>query len=106
MTHCAQRIAPLFNRCVIFSTTDFSYHGHPEVLRCPEGMTRKSLSFYYYSSGRPAEERSDAHSTLFRVRPGESLKQKYSNLKRVRRFVRRLLPPVVLDGILKMRTLR
>jgi Rps23 Pro-64 3,4-dihydroxylase Tpa1-like proline 4-hydroxylase len=41
MSHCQQKILPTFNRCVIFSTTDFSYHGHPEPLNCPEAVTRK-----------------------------------------------------------------
>lgn len=106
VTRCVQRIAPLFNRCVVFNTTDFSYHGSPDVLKSPKGMTRKSLTLYYYSNGRPAEERSGEHTTLFRARPGEDLKQKYSRLKRVRRFARRLLPPVVLDVILKMKPTR
>lgn len=29
------RFAPKFNRLVVFSTTDFSYHGHPDKLDCP-----------------------------------------------------------------------
>ena len=59
-------ILPVFNRTVVFSTTDFSYHGHPRPLACPDGMTRKSVSFYYYTNGRPDEERSAPHDTLFR----------------------------------------
>ncbi|MGH3141878.1 MAG: 2OG-Fe(II) oxygenase, partial [Gaiellales bacterium] len=74
MSRCERRILPIFNRCVIFSTTDFSYHGHPEPLTCPDDMTRKSLALYYYSNGRPAEELSDAHSTLFKSRPGEQMR--------------------------------
>lgn len=52
----ARTIAPLFNRMVVFSTTDFSYHGHPHALRCPPDRTRNSLALYYYSKDRPAEE--------------------------------------------------
>lgn len=65
MTECRQRIAPLFNRTVIFSTTDTSYHGHPHPLLSPPGVTRKSVSLYYYTAGRPEEERSPAHDTIF-----------------------------------------
>lgn len=65
MTECRQRIAPLFNRTVVFSTTDTSYHGHPHPLVAPAGVTRKSVSLYYYTNGRPEEERSDAHDTIF-----------------------------------------
>ena len=61
-----QKILPVYNRTVVFSTTDFSYHGHPTPLACPEGRTRKSVSFYYYSNGRPDEERSAPHDTIFR----------------------------------------
>ena len=66
MTRCERRILPVFNRTVVFSTTDFSFHGHPTPLACPEGMSRKSVSFYYYTNGRPAEERSAPHDTIFR----------------------------------------
>ena len=66
MTECRQRIAPLFNRTVVFSTTDTSFHGHPHPLASPPGVTRKSVSLYYYTAGRPAEEWSGAHDTIFR----------------------------------------
>ncbi|MDQ3280545.1 MAG: 2OG-Fe(II) oxygenase [Acidobacteriota bacterium] len=66
MTSCAKRIAPLFNRTVVFSTNDRSFHGHPQPLASPAGVTRKSVSLYYYTAGRPEEERSPAHDTIFR----------------------------------------
>ena len=66
MTECRQRIAPLFNRTVVFSTTDTSFHGHPHPLATPPGITRKSVSLYYYTAGRPEEERSAPHDTIFR----------------------------------------
>jgi len=73
MSAPVRKVTPHFNRCVVFSTTSTSYHGHPEALTCPEDRTRKSLALYYYSRDRPAEERSDKHSTLFKARPGEEL---------------------------------
>lgn len=66
MSRCEQKILPVFNRTVVFSTTDFSYHGHPTPLACPEGWSRKSVSFYYYTNGRPSEERSAPHDTIFK----------------------------------------
>jgi Rps23 Pro-64 3,4-dihydroxylase Tpa1-like proline 4-hydroxylase len=66
MRECRERIAPLFNRTVIFSTTDTSFHGHPHPLASPPGVTRKSVSLYYYTAGRPESERSAAHDTIFR----------------------------------------
>jgi len=62
---CRKRILPIFNRTVVFSTTDTSFHGHPLPLTAPPGITRKSVSLYYYTAGRPAEERSTPHDTLF-----------------------------------------
>jgi Rps23 Pro-64 3,4-dihydroxylase Tpa1-like proline 4-hydroxylase len=66
MTECRKRILPSFNRTVVFSTTDTSYHGHPHPLTSPPGVTRKSVSLYYYTAGRPEEERSAPHDTIFR----------------------------------------
>jgi len=66
MTERRQRILPAFNRTVIFSTTDTSFHGHPHPLTAPPGRTRKSVSLYYYTAGRPEDERSAAHDTIFR----------------------------------------
>lgn len=86
---CERRILPLFNRMVVFSTTERSYHGHPEPLGCPEGMTRKSLALYYYSlapaasNGRP----SHTHNTLFMPRD--------ANDGRVKRVARAVTPPVL-----------
>ena len=72
MQQCRQKIAPVRNRCVVFSTTGTSYHGMPEPLTCPEGVTRKSLALYYYSNGRPVNEAEPTHATLWQERPGES----------------------------------
>ncbi|HJT18017.1 MAG TPA: 2OG-Fe(II) oxygenase, partial [Thermoanaerobaculia bacterium] len=60
-----KKILPLFNRTVVFSTTDTSFHGHPHPLTSPPGVTRKSVSLYYYTAGRPQDERSSAHDTIF-----------------------------------------
>lgn len=39
MTVPVRKILPLFNRCAIFSTTDTSFHGHPQPLACPPGQS-------------------------------------------------------------------
>jgi Rps23 Pro-64 3,4-dihydroxylase Tpa1-like proline 4-hydroxylase len=73
LAKCAQKIKPDFNTLALFTTTDFSYHGHPDPLQCPENMSRKSLAMYYYSEGRPSEEINqglEKHSTLFVGRKG------------------------------------
>jgi len=46
---CEHKIEPKFNRCVIFRTDHNSFHGHPDALACPDGMTRKSIAAYHYT---------------------------------------------------------
>lgn len=65
VTRCEKRIAPLFNRCVIFTTSSTSFHGHPQPLDLPPGMTRKSLAAYYYTAD-PAPDFTGKHETLWR----------------------------------------
>jgi Rps23 Pro-64 3,4-dihydroxylase Tpa1-like proline 4-hydroxylase len=67
-------VMPIINRLVIFNTTDFSYHGHPEPLNCPENRARNSIALYYYSANRPENEIRNGKSldTDYRTRtPGE-----------------------------------
>jgi Rps23 Pro-64 3,4-dihydroxylase Tpa1-like proline 4-hydroxylase len=63
--HPAVRIAPTFNRAVIFDTSNASYHGHPRPLACPEDQSRKSVALYYYSVDYPYDDDREAHTTLF-----------------------------------------
>jgi Rps23 Pro-64 3,4-dihydroxylase Tpa1-like proline 4-hydroxylase len=70
MTRCEKRVSPLLNRCVVFNTTDHSFHGHPEPLCCPEGRTRNSMAFYYYTHGRDDGSGGEGQfKTLWRDRP-------------------------------------
>jgi Rps23 Pro-64 3,4-dihydroxylase Tpa1-like proline 4-hydroxylase len=73
MIECKKSIVPIFNRTVIFSTTDYSYHGNPLKINHPENISRKSIALYYYSNGRPKSENLlGDHSTIFRKRPKTS----------------------------------
>tara|TARA_Y100000589_G_scaffold328719_1_gene373485 strand:- start:2838 stop:3656 length:819 start_codon:yes stop_codon:yes gene_type:complete len=75
-------VEPKFNRCLIFSTTSFTYHGHPDKLRCPENRSRRSIALYYFSTGRPKSEIDSDHGTLFIETKGEKFKYEYKfNLK-------------------------
>ena len=103
MTKSEVKVLPVFNRMAIFSTSEDSFHGHPDLLKCPEGMTRKSLALYYYTS--PATENqtmaADSHSTLFRTRPGEKLKKKKN--RSVKYILKQFVPPIVINFSKKMR---
>jgi len=79
------RYLPIFNRLVIFGTTDFTFHGNPDPVACPEGMSRKSIAMYYYTNGRPKDEWSGViQTTQFMNRPGEAIVERQP-------FVRRLV---------------
>jgi Rps23 Pro-64 3,4-dihydroxylase Tpa1-like proline 4-hydroxylase len=98
MTHKVAEYAPLFNRCVIFNTTDNSYHGNPVPVSCPPDRSRRSLAFYYYTNGRPAGEVSQSHGTLFKNRPGEATVGEVTVS-----FAHRIVPPIVIDAWRKVR---
>lgn len=103
MTRCEARILPVYNRCVIFSTTAYSFHGHPDPIACPKGETRKSIALYYFSNGRPEEEHPIDHGTLFVQRPGEVYKapqpDKPARQVSAKRILKSLLPPILVDGM-------
>jgi len=67
MKECVEAVSPVGNRALIFSTDPTSFHGHPEPLRCPEGMTRRSLALYYFT----VEPDPLVRSTEYRPRPGD-----------------------------------
>jgi hypothetical protein len=94
MTRCETKVMPYFNRCVVFSTTSRSFHGHPEPLECPEDRTRKSLALYYYTKDRPAAEKRWEHNTLFKARPGEELPEPPLG-DRVKERIKSAAPPAV-----------
>jgi hypothetical protein len=69
MTHAVVRVPPLANHAVIFNTDDSSYHGFADPLRCPRGVTRKSLATYYYTEDVGVS--APARSTNYQARPGD-----------------------------------
>jgi hypothetical protein len=71
MKQCRHKVAPIFNRCVIFNTDADAFHGHPDPLQCPEGITRKSIALYYFTKEKSPLTR----STNYRARPGDGLKR-------------------------------
>jgi Rps23 Pro-64 3,4-dihydroxylase Tpa1-like proline 4-hydroxylase len=98
MTNCAARVLPTFNRMVVFATTDFAYHGHPDPLTCPQNRARRSMALYYYTNGRPASEVSYTHTTLFRARPDEQ----FARSRQWQDIAARWAPPAVYDAARRM----
>ncbi len=79
-----QSFIPLMNRCVLFETSERSWHGFKKI-QLPEskkGLSRKSIAVYFYTLDRPAEEILPEHSTFYvhrplpdKVRAGYTLKE-------------------------------
>ncbi len=81
----AVAVAPLFNRCVLFETTERSWHGFSRI-RLPDeqrDLSRKSIALYFYSRERPAAETAGRHSTHYvhphlpeHLQPGHTLSER------------------------------
>lgn len=72
MKSCEHSISPDFNRCVVFTTNSESFHGHPDPLDVPAGVTRRSIALYYYSASEQVYNEIQNVSTIFKARPDDS----------------------------------
>ncbi|MEZ5401474.1 MAG: 2OG-Fe(II) oxygenase [Bryobacteraceae bacterium] len=64
-------VTPAPNRCVIFETSEVSWHGFGAVAM-PEDhahLGRRTLAVYFYTKDRPPAETAPAHSTIYIPRP-------------------------------------
>jgi Rps23 Pro-64 3,4-dihydroxylase Tpa1-like proline 4-hydroxylase len=67
---CHQALAPVLNRCVLFETSEISFHG-VRPLTCPPDRVRKSFAAYYYTKEPQANWSGETFSTVFKARPDE-----------------------------------
>jgi hypothetical protein len=65
MTACQDKVTPAGNRMLVFTTSDDSFHGHPDGLTCPEDVARRSMALYYFT----VEDHVVRRSTNYRARP-------------------------------------
>jgi len=49
LSKCIAKSPVVFNSAIIFKTNEISWHGLPEEIKCPEGVYRKSVAYYYIS---------------------------------------------------------
>ncbi len=77
-------VSPLFNRCVIFNTDADSYHGHPDPLKTPNEITRKSIALNSYTASKKIYEETPARSIMYVARPSDSqhIKRQAAKLRR------------------------
>ena len=97
MERCVKEIAPEFGRCVVFSTNDTSFHGHPSPIAHPAGKSRRSIALYYYTATWDETRRSK--TTQFKARPGTKDEQDWK--VRRKEVLVDLLPPVLSRQIFK-----
>jgi Rps23 Pro-64 3,4-dihydroxylase Tpa1-like proline 4-hydroxylase len=61
VSHHIKTVDCLFNRAILFDTTQNSWHGFPDKIKCPTGQYRKSIAMYYLiapqESARPDRKR-------------------------------------------------
>ena len=71
---CEQQFSPALNRCVIFETSEISFHGVTPVSTAAP-YPRFSFATYYYTREAPANWNGDVHGTIFRARPEERFRK-------------------------------
>ncbi|MGA2410167.1 MAG: 2OG-Fe(II) oxygenase [Candidatus Binataceae bacterium] len=94
MSQRCLRVEPLFNRCVIFNTSSASFHGNPEPVNHPMGISRRAIALYYYTSTWDKTRRE--HSTQFKVRPN-SIDQSELNAK-LQKIANEITPPIAMKA--------
>jgi Rps23 Pro-64 3,4-dihydroxylase Tpa1-like proline 4-hydroxylase len=70
---CEAAFAPAFNRCVIFETSQISYHGVTPITESAP-TPRQSFATYYYTKEAPDHWDGSVHSTIFKARPEERIR--------------------------------
>ena len=66
---CIKKVAPLFNRLVVFDTHDKSWHGLPDPVNFPDENPRRSLLLYYYTKEKRPNDQvivDEPHSALWK----------------------------------------
>jgi Rps23 Pro-64 3,4-dihydroxylase Tpa1-like proline 4-hydroxylase len=85
---------PILNRCIIFETSEISFHGVTEVT-CPKDVVRRSFAGYYYTKAVPAQWNGESHTTIFKARPEESFKSGLMMLQHASHRARRKLKRII-----------
>jgi|APGre2960657404_1045060.scaffolds.fasta_scaffold101538_1 Rps23 Pro-64 3,4-dihydroxylase Tpa1-like proline 4-hydroxylase len=66
-------ISPKYNHAILFRTSDVSWHGMPEPIKCPIGNSRKSIAIYYVSENR--KDANKRNKASFQARPTDPIRE-------------------------------
>ena len=71
MTERRAQVEPAPNRMLVFTTSFDSFHGHPDPLRCPPDVARRSMALYYFTEEVAPVRR----ATNYQARPDDGAKR-------------------------------
>ena len=71
---CHKSVPPRLNQCVLFETSEISYHGVEPVAERAR-HPRQSFAAYYYTKQPHPTWSGESHSTIFKARPDENLRR-------------------------------
>lgn len=96
MTAKVHAVSPVYNRCVVFNTDADSYHGHPDELTAPDGVSRKSIAMYYYTASHAIHLEVPSNSTMYQARPTDDKATRREAWKlRFDQHLRQWVPPAL-----------
>lgn len=96
MSECKVKSYPEYNKAIIFKTSEDSWHGVPDIIKCSENEFRKTLAFYYI---KPLENTMDKNKkganingyrekAVFTKRPFDVFDEKIDALYKIRPYRR------------------
>jgi len=75
-------ISPLFNRLVLFTCNDYSWHGNPEPANCPDTSKRIFITLSYLSEN--FEDQNKRMKAFFIARPSDPADEEKDKLRLLR----------------------
>jgi hypothetical protein len=75
-------IAPIYNRMVMFTCNDYSWHGNPDPATCPDDAKRIFITISYLSENY--EDKNKRQKAYFVARPNDPVDEKKDNLRILR----------------------
>ena len=91
---CKARVQPEFGHTLIMPHGPASYHGHPGPLQPPEGVTRRSIASYYYTSPKAGQQDPDEAVSIF---------MRTRKVDRVKKAMRLMTPPLVWNAVKRLK---